>query len=528
MTSPDLKRVKRNATSERNLASGVRVSTTTSPPSISLNSAMDSPTSTDVASANALIRDPNSMHAIAKQNGISEHRISNGTPSNGIASNGISSNGRHPTPSALSPTKDAAPSSSEAERIGREDVDRILGDLSEKLADTAPHLTTTGASFSPTHLPPEGKLEVPTLMLFGTGPQAVRGTIYDSSLQRLSPSVLRNLVAKGHMNGTICIMDNYKQCDSMLRFQGFLETGEYKPFGPIEKIECLDTENNIKVWQPGKEPRLDAIRLAEPTLQLFLHEVDLYLFAAEIEYDGLRRKSVAHIIHDYPKNLKAILALLKHIYPVATRLNDAKLVTHIEQLVSANSKSLAKVPQYADIMNLYISAKNRLGKVMLDGYITAANESNRKLAELNKRDAALTTKPHSPDVPRRLEPFSPPHSPSVRSGAGHLPGLRPDYLPLLAEAVKSNCLVVAKEAGYGTLIKKGAPIGSRNRDFTFAPGELLIVSTDEFVSNSYNNCMVYNSLGQKGDILRTLVRTVPLNLGVDGKCESSGLNSRLV
>jgi hypothetical protein len=91
---------------------------------------------------------------------------------------------------------------------------------------------------------------------------------------------------------------------------------------------------------------------------------------------------------------------------------------------------------------------------------------------------------------------------------------------MLADAARENCLVVAKEAGYGTLLKKGLPLGHRNRDFTFGPGELLIVSTDEFVSNSYNNCIVYNSLGQKGDILRALVRTVPPNLGVEGKCRS--------
>ena len=467
------------------------------------------------------------MHDIAKQNGISEHRIPNGACH--PTSNGLSPNGLHPAPNGLTPNQHVAPSSlvkSEAERMGREVVDRILGDLSEKLADAAPHLSTPGASASPTHLPPEVvKPEVPTFMLFGTGPQAVRGTIYDNSLRRLSPSVLRKLLAKGQMNGTICIMNNYKQCDSMLRFQSYLETGEYMPFAPRERIECLDTENNIKLWQPGKEPRLDAIRLAEPTIQLLLREVDLYLFAAEVEYDGLRRKSSVHIIQDYPKNLKAILALLKHIYPVATRLRDTKLVTHIEQLVSANSKSLTKVPQYADIMNLYIGAKNRLGRVMLDAYITATNESNKRLAEQNKRDAVLATKGHRPlDAPRRPEPFSPPRSPSVRSGL-HFAGLRPESLPMIAEAIKDNCLVVAKEAGYGTLIKKGAPIGSRNRDFTFGPGELMIVSTDEFVSNSYNNCMVYNSLGQKGDILRTLVRAVPPNLGVDGKCEWSGLDS---
>jgi hypothetical protein len=317
-------------------------------------------------------------------------------------------------------------------------------------------------------------------------------------------------------------MDNYSQCESMLRMQTYLETGRYKPFGPIEKIECLDTENNIKVYQPGKEPRLEAIRLADHTLQLFLRELDLYLFAAEIEYDALRRKSMTHIIQDYPKNLKAILALLGTVYPTATRVGDAKLATHIEQLVGANCKSLAKVPAYADMMNLYVEAKNRLGRVMLDAYIAAANEASKRLNELSKREFALRRNSgpspqhhHHPEAPK--PPFSPPHSPSVRSGS-HLPGFRPDYLPMLAEAVKESCLVVTKEAGYGTLIKKGAPVGSRNRDFTFGPGELLVLSTDEFVSNSYNNCMVYNSLGQKGDILRTLVRVVPVNLGVEGKC----------
>jgi hypothetical protein len=492
-----------------------------------------------------MAQDPNGLQAIAKLNGLAKHTISNG-PSN-PTSNGLSHtapNGHAPSNGFLPPNssaRDAAASShanSEAERIGREDVDRILGDLSEKLADVAPTPHTpnaaAGASGSPTtHLPPEvlkSRPEVPIYMLFGTGPHAVCGTIYDKSLRRLSAPVLAKLLAKGHMNGTICIMDNYNQCESMLRVQSYLDTGRYKPFGPLAKIECLDTENNIKVWQPGKEPRLDAIRLAEPTLQLFMHEIDLYLFAVEIQYDSLRLKSGSHIIQDYPKNLKAILALLSKIYPVATRLNDTRLVTHIEQLVGANSKSLAKVPQYAEIMNVYIEAKNRLGRVMLDAYIAAANESNKKVAELTKREAALATRrdaPHPPDAPvRRVEPFSPPRSPSIRSGS-HALGYRPDYLHMFAEAVKDNCVVIAKEAGYGTLIKKGAPIGSRNRDFTFAPGELLIVSTDEFVSNTYNNIMVYNSLGQKGDILKTLVRVVPPKLGVEGKCESPGFESIL-
>jgi hypothetical protein len=478
---------------------------------------MDTPPTSDLGAAPAA-HDPNSMHTIALQNGISENRIPNGHSRNGLPINGH----------GLRASLNGPPPVKAENSDGRADLDRILGDLSDQLADVAPHMATAGALTSPTRLlPVEVKPEVPTFMLFGTGPKAVFGTIYDGSLRRLPPTVLAKLLAKGEMNGTICIMKNYKQCDSMLRMQSYLETGEYRPFGPHEKIECLDTENNIKVWQPGKEPRLDAIRLAEPTLQLFMHEVDLYLFAVEIEYDSLRRKSAAHIIRDYPKNLKAVLALLKHIYPVATRLDDTLLIGHIEQLVSANSNSLARFPQYAELMNLYIKAKNRLGQVMLDAYITAAAESNKKLAELGKRDAALATRrggPHSPERPaRRIEAFSPPYSPSVRSGPHNFAVLRPEHLPMLADAARENCLVVAKEAGYGTLLKKGLPLGHRNRDFTFGPGELLIVSTDEFVSNSYNNCIVYNSLGQKGDILRALVRTVPPNLGVEGKCRSPDL-----
>jgi hypothetical protein len=69
------------------------------------------------------------------------------------------------------------------------------------------------------------------------------------------------------------------------------------------------------------------------------------------------------------------------------------------------------------------------------------------------------------------------------------------------------------EAGYGTLCKRGA-MGVRNRDFTFDAGELLLVSHKESSSNKFNNLIVYNSRGDRGDILHTLVREVPSDIGV--------------
>jgi hypothetical protein len=324
-------------------------------------------------------------------------------------------------------------------------------------------------------------------------------------------------------------MHNFDQCESMLRLNNYLEAGTYKPFGPshpsdssknfVEKIECMDTSDRTKIWEPTKESSLDALSLPESTLQLFLCELDLYLFAVEIEYDKLRRTSITNIIRRYPKNVKAILALVEKIFPVADRLKDDQLTTYILRLVVNNSKSLAKSSTFTTLMKANISAKNRLGKAMLDGFIMTTESWRQKLSELAKKEAALATwkepstaPPPSVELVKKVDSFSPPRSPSL-SGGPHWEGLRPEDLYRLYESIRTNSLVVALEAGYGTLCKRGA-MGVRNRDFTFDAGELLLVSHKESSSNKFNNLIVYNSRGDRGDILHTLVREVPSDIGV--------------
>lgn len=97
-------------------------------------------------------------------------------------------------------------------------------------------------------------------------------------------------------------------------------------------------------------------------------------------------------------------------------------------------------------------------------------------------------------------------------------------LPLLREALQHERLLVAKQDGYGTLVREGTAL--RNRDFTFIENELLLADYSGRPLNGKHNVTVENARGMRGDVLASLFMVVPPGLGAVSECntEDAGMS----
>jgi hypothetical protein len=355
---------------------------------------------------------------------------------------------------------------------------------------------------------PELMPTLPQIMLFGPAPEQWDTIMSRGCLEKLPNKTLSLLVSQGVMEGTIIKMNNYDQHENMSRLKNYLEQGTYQPFRPLTALEHVDTNGAVQSWMPKKETILQAVNVTSTTQEFFSGEIDFYLFAVDLKYEELRKQSADNIVDKYPKSVQGIWLLVSRIYGVADRQGDRRLKDHVMDLIYANCKDLIRLPQYIPLMKKLNKQESTLGAVLFESYITASEYVRRKFVENQKKEAALATRKETPTKEKA-------YSPTSSLGSTPVGVLRPEDLPRISQAILDGSLVISMEEGYGTLTKAGLP--ARNRNFVFHPGELLLANHLEPATNGHNNLIVYNSKGERGDILRQLVRDVPKHLGVLGK-----------
>jgi hypothetical protein len=325
--------------------------------------------------------------------------------------------------------------------------------------------------------------EEPTVqhLIYGKAQESLNFSISTASLQNVPKPVLRRLASKGHQNGSVLMMENFKQFESMQRLKDFLESGRYRPFSPSNAtvLEYVDEETGAtKTWEFGNAPSLRAVKVTQTTQELFDYEMDFYFFAIEIGFDVLREESLSNI-RKYPKSPRGIWSLVERL----PKLDDSNLRQYTFELLDANACALTKLPEYLPFLKsmVHFTDQNReLGTWLLDKSTAANNQSSPKM---NRRKASTHL---------NLE-------------------MSPDHLPALANAICNGRLIVTVEDGYGTLTGMGS---GRNREFEFQAGEFMLLS-DQCAPNGPNNCIVLNGKGQRGDIRRVYIREVPIHLGIN-------------
>jgi hypothetical protein len=390
----------------------------------------------------------------------------------------------------------------------------------EKSANSTPTSTRRPSSTTPIE-----EVPVPSYVMFGRAEGELEHIISQSALQKLPKEPLAKLAAHGKYQGVILMMDNYNDCQSMLRLKDFLETGKYRPFKPKTALEYVDANGVTKPWADANKDTRIAVNVTNTTKELFLAEIDLYKFAIRIGYEDLRKRSALALRQDYPVSVDCIWHLLTKVYRTAASSGDAAFAKHIISLVSSNSVELTEIQAYVREMKQHIKVDGELGIAMVEGYISASETVRRKLMDASKQplrrestkeaSSGAVKELSSPVIKREIK--SPVDRESTNPALRSLQpnGLRFADLERLARSIYDGNLAMAVEDGYGTLVHKDFP--ARNRDFVFARGELLMVNDLESATNGRNNIMVYNRRGQRGDILRKLVRRVPSNLGVEGR-----------
>lgn len=87
---------------------------------------------------------------------------------------------------------------------------------------------------------------------------------------------------------------------SFVRLKQFLKSGTYQPFSPTVTLKVLDSRGAEHVWDPKKQ--IDGVQgLAHSSfVSQFCRELDLYDFAAELNYTALIAESSKNIRKNYP------------------------------------------------------------------------------------------------------------------------------------------------------------------------------------------------------------------------------------
>jgi hypothetical protein len=448
--------------------------------------------------------------------------------------------GHPPTPVSRHPTTDLLAQSS----YGNLPVDQVAApDGRRKSPATNPasrqHKATSAGASRATRTRPPSPSPPPLpnqlqFLLFGSSENDMDNLIPKRSLQNLPPRVLRKLAANGgNIDGPSLYMRNYGQFESMIRLKQYLDGQKYTPFKPRVFLEHVLPNGTTASWEPGSTaPKaLLAIKVTENTLDLLRKETDLYFFAMSLSYSELRRASARNIIHNYPKSINGIWMLVERVF-AASHPDDKDLRAHICDLITSNRQEITVFPPYEQLMRKNLRAEGLLGNVLLDAYMKAADDNRRIVAELPKKDGTRSISLKStPSAPPTIGGADRDIGPHLRREASHSSAvaparpafngpdagwpasqLRPSDLPRLTEALNNTSLFVAKKNGYGTLCRPGRR-GERNRDFTLHAGELLLHNAFEGASTG-NNLVVYNSWGERGDILRDLVWPVPEDVGI--------------
>lgn len=379
-------------------------------------------------------------------------------------------------------------------------------------------------------VPEAAEVDVPQCVIFGGETGEDEFLIPGRCLQKLPPQVLANLLQDGERMGSFHRLGSIPYWESMVRLNQYLDHGDYKPFKPAVPVEYLDAGGTAHVWNNRDSPI--AVEIPRATFDLFMREIDLYLFAAKLGYMELRRTSAERLCSRYPKSTESILAMVQRVGEAANANDDQGLKSKIASYVNTNCCELTAMPAYLAMLRKLTKSKPPMGPVLLEAYFSSS-EALRREAALKPAAAPKAANGHprgsfSEASPMTMTPASgvnmvgstgpPSYASSPPSRAPHphprfntpLPA---SEIPNLVEALQRQCLVIANDNGYGTLVRDGAR-NVRNTDFKFLKAELLVADRFADTVNGRHNILVMNSRGETGDILRTLVKKVPAGLGV--------------
>ncbi|KIW00284.1 uncharacterized protein PV09_08174 [Verruconis gallopava] len=362
-------------------------------------------------------------------------------------------------------------------------------------------------------------VDVPQCLIFGGETGEDEFLIPGRCLQKLPQDVLLNLLKDGERMGSVHRLGSTPHWESMVRLNQYLDHGDYKPFKPSIPVEYLDANGNAHIWNNRDSP--NAVEIPRATLDLFLREIDLYLFAAKLGYTELRKTCAERLCSRYPKSTESIMALVEKAGPIAVQNEDRGLIAKIIAYINTNCRELTAMPQFLTLLRKLTRGKPPLGSALLEAYFSASEALRREVMSKGlARSAAAEVDSNMTSAPSSKinAPIGPITRPLPSAPASHLARyFNSPFSALeisnLVDALNKQCLVVANDNGYGTLVRENSR-KVRNTDFKFQKGELLVADREAHTANGRHNMLVMNSRGEVGDILRTLVKKVPLGLGV--------------
>jgi len=359
-------------------------------------------------------------------------------------------------------------------------------------------------------------VDVPQCLIFGGETGEDEFLIPGRCLQKLPQEVLINLLKDGERMGSFHRLGSIPHWESMVRLNQYLDHGDYKPFKPAVPVEYLDASGTAHVWNNRDSP--NAVEIPRATFVLFNQEIDFYLFATSLGYTELRRTSAERLCTRYPKSTDSIMAMVERVADVAKQNDDRGLIAKIITYINTNCRELTAKPEFLTLLRKLTRGKPPLGPALLEAYFSASEALRREVAVKGPRGSigGDTSGPMTPAS--GVNTTTPRDTPSVAAPrpAPAIPFNSPLSgfdIPNLVEALNKQCLVIANDNGYGTLVRDG-PRKQRNTDFKFQKGELLVADREAHTANGRHNMLVMNSKGEMGDILRTLVKKVPPGLGV--------------
>ncbi|TLD27799.1 4-hydroxyphenylpyruvate dioxygenase [Venturia nashicola] len=393
------------------------------------------------------------------------------------------------------------------------------------------HIKQENSAPTPPQAADDPNFEVPACLLYSGEGSEDDQVIPKPRLAQLPQDVLLNMLKEGESMGNIHNFGPTPNFQSLRRLKQYLEKGDYQPFNPQTPLEYLDATGTAHEWAARLADSPNAVEVPKATHELFLREIDLYLYAAKIGYTELRRISAERLCSRYPKSVHSIWALIDRVATVAAQNQDQGLMKCIVGYINANCKELTGLPEYLPLLRKLTRGRPPLGPVLLEAYISSSDAARRELKLGYKVAGAGDATPKTPVAPAQqimaptgpaanagppTSPFPTSFPPSRRHAHNH-PTFNAPFpaheIPNLVEALQRQCLVVANDNGYGTLVKDGRR-NVRNTEFKFLKGELLTADRYADTVNGRHNVLVMNARGEIGDILRTLVKKVPAGLGV--------------
>lgn len=383
----------------------------------------------------------------------------------------------------------------------------------------------------------QDEIDVPQCLIYGGETGDDEFLIPGRSLQKLPKEALANVLREGERMGAFHRLGSTPHWESVYRMGQYLDNGEYKPFRPSTPLEYLDSAGTAILWNNKDSP--NAVEIPRATYELFLREIDFYLYTAKIGFVELRRTIADRLCSRYPKSIHSIWAMVDKLPQIAHQNGDTALMQRLVSYINTNIKELSVLPEFVPLLRKLTRGRPPLGPVLLEAFISSSQAARRDLMKLTlqaQSGAIFASSPQSlrdritgpasavPAMPSQALP--PPPAPRRQDFSSPLSAFE---IPQIVDALRYQSLVIASDNGYGTLVKEGQKT-ARNREFEFLRGELLIADREATTVNGRHNIKVMNSKGEVGDILRTLVKKVPASLGVfpEGKhfcrqllCETS-------